>query len=114
MNREQVKPLIPILEAWAEGKVIQYRRRDVADTEWTDFTVEDHAFGSCFEHRVKPEPHDSKWAAKQIGKFCRRTAWRGDVYWDGCRLYSETHGRLGVPLSRDDILADDWELYEPK
>lgn len=122
MNREQVKPLIPVLEAWSEGKVIQYRRRDVPNAEWTDFVLDDCAFGSCYEHRVKPEPHDIKWAANQMfsGISVRRRAWINA----SCRCNEDANGyvsfhtdggvRMDVRIGPEDIVADDWEVYEPK
>ena len=68
MTREQAKELLPIVQAFAEGKTIQYRvlppfsRIDKRDTsylkEWIDID-EDECIGfSCdgtIDYRVKPE-----------------------------------------------------------
>ena len=68
MTREQAKELLPIIQAFAEGKTIQYRvlppfsRIDKRDTsylkEWIDID-EDECIGfSCdgtIDYRVKPE-----------------------------------------------------------
>ena len=56
MNREQVKKLLPILQAFAEGRVIQYRDNGV----WKDITTEegfytDNAFVNVNDYRIKPE-----------------------------------------------------------
>lgn len=50
MNRERAKELLPIIQAFAEGKEIQYFDDELGwiteDPEWHD----------CFEYRIKPEP----------------------------------------------------------
>ena len=53
MDRERAKELLPIIEAYAEGKVVQWR----ADfDEWTDddnFNPDLH-----LDYRIKPEPRE--------------------------------------------------------
>ena len=47
MTREEAKELLPIIKAFAEGKTIQFRERD----------IEEPSFDGCFnEYRIKPEP----------------------------------------------------------
>ena len=57
MTRKEVKNLLPILQAFAEGRVIQYRDNGV----WKDITTEDgffteNAFVNVNDYRIKPEP----------------------------------------------------------
>ena len=57
MTREEVKDLLPILQAFAEGRVIQYRDNGV----WKDITTEEdfyteNAFVNVNDYRIKPEP----------------------------------------------------------
>ena len=57
MTRKEVKNLLPILQAFAEGRVIQYRDNGV----WKDITTEDgfyaeYAFVNVNDYRIKPEP----------------------------------------------------------
>ena len=57
MTREEVAKLLPILQAFAEGRVIQYRENGV----WKDITTEDgfyteNAFVNYNDYRIKPEP----------------------------------------------------------
>lgn len=111
MNRERAKELLPIIEAYANGAMVQFRVR--GESDWSDGTVNVGFHQTHYEYRIKPEPHDIKWAAQQFGKKCRRRLWRAGVYWDGVRLRSSANGCLNTPLMRDDILADDWEIYEP-
>lgn len=55
MNRQQVKELLPIIQAYAEGKKIQSRCITGETSLWWDddnptFNIED------FDYRIKPEP----------------------------------------------------------
>ena len=51
MTREEAKELLPIIQAWAEGKNIQY----LSDGEWHDINQADV---TCYpdKYRIKPEP----------------------------------------------------------
>lgn len=55
MTREEAKQLLPVIQAWAEGKTIEiYDRKD---EEWNTMTIEDPGFDcgpSCY--RIKPKP----------------------------------------------------------
>lgn len=55
MIREQAKELLPIIQAFAEGKVIQYRN---AECEWEDMPIGANlSFAHApSEYRIKPEP----------------------------------------------------------
>ena len=50
MTREEAKELLPIIQAFAEGKNIQYK--DDMD-RWVD--IKNPSFKSFFEYRIKPE-----------------------------------------------------------
>ena len=51
MTREEAKELLPIIQAWAEGKNIQF----LSDGEWHDINQADF---TCYpdKYRIKPEP----------------------------------------------------------
>ena len=51
MTREEVKNLLPIIQAYADGKNIQYLNKDFI---WDDF--EDQTFFGGVSYRIKPEP----------------------------------------------------------
>lgn len=66
MTREEVKEMLPILQAYAEGKVIECRTKPSALSkswqdmnEWTE--MKEIEFWSNIEYRIKP---DSKAKAK--------------------------------------------------
>ena len=54
MNRERAKELLPIIQAYAEGKKLQYKV--VGYNDWHDVDDEDGINeGSRYEYRIKPE-----------------------------------------------------------
>ena len=52
MTRERAKELLPVIQALAEGKTVQFKGANAA--EWSD--CPDPIFLSGIEYRVKPEP----------------------------------------------------------
>lgn len=53
MNREQAKDLLPIIQAFAEGKTIEFRNKSFK--EWTE--IENPSFDPTItNYRIKPEP----------------------------------------------------------
>lgn len=57
MTKEEAKQLLPILQAFAEGKTIQYKDWKMNGTfEWKDLDKENGKLYSSCEYRLKPEP----------------------------------------------------------
>ena len=54
MNREAAKKLIPIMQAYADGKDVQFKTVN----GWHDAPSPTPAFDARFEWRVKPEPKE--------------------------------------------------------
>ena len=54
MNRKEAKELMPIIQAFAEGKVIESRCIKGDKSLWYD--DEDPSFDDDLEYRIKPEP----------------------------------------------------------
>lgn len=54
MTREEVKEMLPVLQAFAEGKTIESRCIKGDKSLWYD--DEDPSFDDDFEYRIKPEP----------------------------------------------------------
>ena len=54
MTREQVKEMLPVLQAFAEGKTIESRCIKGDKSLWYD--DEDPSFDDDLEYRIKPEP----------------------------------------------------------
>lgn len=55
MTREEIKKMMPILVAFAEGKAIESRCVKGDKSLWYD--DEDPSFDDDFEYRIKPEPN---------------------------------------------------------
>ena len=53
MTKEEVKKLLPVLQAYADGKTIESRRVKGDKSLWYD--DEDPSFDDDFEYRIKPE-----------------------------------------------------------
>lgn len=57
MNRKEAKELLPIIQAFAEGKHIQYRIKGNESAIWSDVDRNYHDFSPhSFLYRIKPEP----------------------------------------------------------
>ena len=54
MNRKEAKELLPIIQAFAEGKAIESRCIKGDTSLWYD--DKDPSFDNDFEYRIKPEP----------------------------------------------------------
>ena len=54
MTREEMKELLPIMQAWAEGKIIQFRKKGTV--QWVDLYEDDLRVSSAYHYRIKPEP----------------------------------------------------------
>ena len=69
MNKEQSREAGAVMIGWANGKTIQWRRRD--QNEW--FDIEPACTATTlswdwdeFEYRVKPEPKLRPWTADEV------------------------------------------------
>ena len=54
MTREEANELLPIIQAFAEGKTIQVRINN--DSSWTDLLDDKLEISNLYEYRIKPEP----------------------------------------------------------
>ena len=55
MTREEAKELLPIIQAFAEGKEIEFRSKGF-DEEWKKVNEIPGLSYSSFDYRIKPEP----------------------------------------------------------
>ena len=64
LRREEVKELLPILQAFAEGKQIQDKIEGL--TDWVDTDVINFKYeGQKIKHRIKPEPKYRPFRTKE-------------------------------------------------
>ena len=63
MTREEAKELLPIIQAFADGKTLQYRVNN-ENNEWKD--INNPAFNDApSEYRIKPEPKYRPFKTKE-------------------------------------------------
>jgi len=68
MNRKEAKALLPVIQAFAEGKDIQYRSEDFEG--WRTFCIDSAGFeNEGFEWRVKPEKQERWINIYDFGRF---------------------------------------------
>ena len=57
MDRNQAKVLLPIIQAFSEGRKIMVKDRRLSDEEYNWSEVDDCSFNiKQFDYRIKPEP----------------------------------------------------------
>ena len=56
MNRERAKELLPIIQAFAEGKDIQWRNTNAGTGGWLE--CKGIIDSGVYEYRIKPEPFE--------------------------------------------------------
>ena len=61
MNRQQAKKLLPIIQAFTEGKTIEARTNSIS--KWIETTTP--TFDLLHEYRIKPEPKYRPFANKE-------------------------------------------------
>lgn len=54
MTREEIKKALPAFKAYADGKIIQLRKKGAV--KWVDFLEDDIVVSQYYEYRIKPEP----------------------------------------------------------
>ena len=62
MTREEAKELLPIIQAWAEGKSIQYQ---TDSGSWGDITKDLYPCNHPSLYRIKPEPKFRPFKTKE-------------------------------------------------
>ena len=54
MIREEMKKALPAFKAYADGKIIQLRKKGAV--KWVDFLEDDIVVSQYYEYRIKPKP----------------------------------------------------------
>ena len=62
MTREEAKELLPIIQAWAEGKSIQCQ---IDSKSWSDITKDLYPCNHPSLYRIKPEPKYKPFKSKE-------------------------------------------------
>ena len=56
MTREQVKEIMPYIQAFVDGKTVQRQVKDSDENNWIDMVDELTFATQTFNYRIKPEP----------------------------------------------------------
>jgi len=73
MDRKRAKELLPIIQAFADGKDVEFSNRD---GDWESFVVGEDSFNLSFDNkwRIKPEPREwwlnTRTAEAYVTKEC--------------------------------------------
>jgi hypothetical protein len=68
MTRERAKMLLPIIQAYAEGKVVEYRI--TPSSPWRfDYHETQLSFCDKYDYRIKPEPREWTLVFDENGMF---------------------------------------------
>ena len=71
MNRKEAAELLPIIQAFAEGRDIEYRTKGFNEN-WKKVTQIPALSFKSFEYRIKPEPIYRPFKdAKSVGMRCK-------------------------------------------
>ncbi len=89
MTREEAKQLLPIMQAFAEGKVIESRCIKGDKSLWYD--DEEFSFDDDFEYRIKPQPtyrpfNDAEECWNEMQKH-QPFGWLKDKEFEGQPMY---------------------------
>jgi hypothetical protein len=105
MTREQWKERLPIIQAYVDGKTVEYKHRF---GEWITTGKEGFSFDGEGEYRIKPEPKLRPWKPEEVpvGGVIRRKS-------DGSRMLiinvfqSGVHvGDSTTPVGFDSLLKN--------
>ena len=112
MTREEAKQLLPIIQAFAEGKAIESRCIKGDNSLWYD--DEDPSFDNDLEYRIKPEqkyrPFANTEECWQEMLKHQPFAWVKEKHSDRYNLITEVNG-LSIKVKEGCLFADGIKYY---
>lgn len=116
MTREEANKALPILQAFAEGKVIEYRTKPSSlkdsetPNEWTE--MKEFVFLNNTEYRIKPKyrPFENKEECWQEMLKHQPFAWIKEKYSDRYNLITEVNG-LSIRVKEVYLFTDSFKYY---
>lgn len=65
--KEQYAKILPVIQAWVNGKNIQHRFPERVDNQWIDnYEDKPNFLASYVEWRIKPEPKYRPWTIDEV------------------------------------------------
>ena len=117
MTREEAKQLLPIIQAFAEGEIIECRTKPGTisagiPNEWTE--IKEIGFWNGIEYRIKPEPKYRPFAnAEECWKEMQKHqpfAWVKEKHSDRYSLITEVNG-LSIKVKEGCLFTDSVKYY---
>ena len=117
MTREEAKQLLPIIQAFAEGKIIECRTKKGTisagiPNEWTE--IKEIGFWNGIEYRIKPESKYRPFAnAEECWKEMQKHqpfAWIKEKHSDRYNLITEVNG-LSIKVKEGCLFTDSVKYY---
>ena len=107
MTREEAKELLPIIQAFAEGKIIQFRCKT---GEWLNILNEFDFTLSPDDYRIKPEP---KYRPFQTQDECWKEMHKhSDFGWVNCKYTGNLASIGNISEKKDKKLFITWTTNE--
>ena len=115
MTREEAKELLPIIQAWAEGKSIQYQ---TDSKSWSDIIKDLYPCNHPSLYRIKPEPKYRPLNSKEecwnemmkhqpfgfiVNKY-------NNDYCSICRVFKDEKGISGITFTSNSYSNWDMEI----
>ena len=117
MTREEAKQLLPIIQAFAEGKIIECRTKKGTisagiPNEWTE--IKEIGFWNGIEYRIKPEQKYRPFSnAEECWKEMQKHqpfAWIKEKHSDRYNLITEVNG-LSIKVKEGCLFTDSVKYY---
>ena len=117
MTREESKQLLPIIQAFAEGEIIECRTKPGTisagiPNEWTE--IKEIGFWNGIEYRIKPEQKYRTFAnAEECWKEMQKHqpfAWIKEKHSDRYNLITEVNG-LSIKVKEGCLFTDSVKYY---
>ena len=112
MTREEIKKMLPILQAFADGKTIESRYIKGDKSLW--YNDEDLSFDNDLEYRIKPEPKYYPFANVEECwnemKKHQPFGWVKEKHSDRYSLITEVNG-LSIKVKEGCLFTDSVKYY---
>lgn len=103
MNRDQIKQNLPIFQAFAEGKIIQYQSRAFGG-KWADVKDATSFNFDEYDYRVKPEPKTIFVLMRGDGTTVGRPYTDKALAIKDRDSYAKTHGHVYGPYTLEEYV----------
>ena len=115
MDRNQAKALLPIIQAFSEGRKIMVKDRRLSDEEYNWSEVDDCSFNiKQFEYRIKPKstyrPFKNAEECWQEMLKHQPFGWIKENNSNRYRLITEVNG-LSIKVKEGSLFTDDIKYY---